>query len=76
MAVSMVVMSGRLEKRPGATPTMFTPSIFAGTTYVYVFRVSPLPPLENIEGVLIWVFLGQAEHRETKMDDIGASRLI
>jgi hypothetical protein len=54
--LTMVVMSERLEKRPGATLATFTPSIFAGTTYVYVFHVSPPPPLENTEGALIWIF--------------------
>jgi hypothetical protein len=52
MAVSMVLMSEKLEKRPGATPAAFPPPIFVGTTSVYVFHVSPPPPLGNTEGSL------------------------
>jgi hypothetical protein len=33
----MVVMSKRLEKRSGATPVVFLPPIFAGTTSISVF---------------------------------------
>jgi hypothetical protein len=76
MMVSMVLMSERLEKHPGATPTVFTPPIFAGTASISVFHVSPPPPLGNTKGVFIKVFLGQAESQETKMDDIGGSRPI
>jgi hypothetical protein len=48
-----VVMSERLEKRPGATPAAFSPPIFAGAASVYVIRVSPLPLLGDTEGVFI-----------------------
>jgi hypothetical protein len=70
----MVVMLERLEKRPRATLVLFSPPIFAGTTSIYVFRVSPPPPLRNAEGFFIYEFLGQPEHQETKMDEIGVSR--
>jgi hypothetical protein len=43
MAVMMVFTSKRVEKHPGATPTAFPPPIFAGTAFVSVFHVSPLP---------------------------------
>jgi hypothetical protein len=51
MAVSMVVMSERFEKRPGATPAAFPPPIFAGTTSISTFLVSPPPHHGNTEGV-------------------------
>jgi hypothetical protein len=75
MAMMMVLMSNRVEKRPGVTPTAFPAPIFAGTTSVSMFHVSPLPRIANTEGVFILVFLGQAKCQETKMDDIGAPRL-
>jgi hypothetical protein len=50
MAVMVVLMSERVEKRPGATPAAFPPPIFTRTTFVSVFRVSLLPPLGNTEG--------------------------
>jgi hypothetical protein len=53
MAMPMVLMSERLEKHPGENPAAFPPPIFAGTTSVYVFHVSPPPPLGNAEGVFI-----------------------
>jgi hypothetical protein len=53
LAVSMVVMSERLEKRPGATPVAFPPAIFAGIASISVFHVSPPPPLKNSEGVFL-----------------------
>jgi hypothetical protein len=72
----MVVMSERLEKRPGATSMAFLPPIFAGTASVSMFRVFPPPPLGNAEeGGLYICVLGQAEDPGTKMDNIGASRL-
>jgi hypothetical protein len=43
MAVMMVLASERVEKRPRETPVAFPPPIFAGTTFVSVFHVSPLP---------------------------------
>jgi hypothetical protein len=73
--VAVLVMLKRLEKRPGPAPTLFTPPIFAGTTFVSWFRVSSLPSRGNAsEGVLIWDFLGQDGQSGTKTDDIGASR--
>jgi hypothetical protein len=76
MAVSMVLMLKKLEKRLGVTLKVFPPPIFAGTTSVSMFCVSPLPPVGNAEGgVFIYAFLGQAAHQETKMDNIGALRL-
>jgi hypothetical protein len=52
MAVSMVLMSERLEKHPRATPVAFSPPIFTRTTFVFVFRVFPPPPLGNAKGGL------------------------
>jgi hypothetical protein len=74
MAVSMVLMLERLEKRSGVTPAAFPPPIFAGTTSVSLFHVSPPPPLRNVKGVFLLVFLGQAERQEMKMDGTGGSR--
>jgi hypothetical protein len=48
----MVLMSERVEKRSRATPAVFPPLIFAGTTSVYVFRVSPPPPDRDRRGGL------------------------
>jgi hypothetical protein len=57
MIVVMVVMSERLEKRPGATPTTFLPPIFTRIASIYVFCVSPPPPRENaLWGLYIVVF--------------------
>jgi hypothetical protein len=53
MEVMMVLMSERVEKLPRVTPAAFPPRIFAGTAFVSVFHVSPLPPLGNTEGVFI-----------------------
>jgi hypothetical protein len=53
MAFIMVLTSKRVEKRPGVTPVAFLPPIFARTTSVYVFRVSPPPPFMIVEGVFI-----------------------
>jgi membrane protein CcdC involved in cytochrome C biogenesis len=53
MAVMMVLISERVEKRPGATPAVFPPPIFAGTSYVSLFHVSLLPHLRIVEGVFI-----------------------
>jgi hypothetical protein len=39
MAVMMVLTSERVEKCPGATPAVFPPPIFTGTTSVSVFLV-------------------------------------
>jgi hypothetical protein len=52
MAVMMVLTSLRVEKHPWATPAAFSPLIFAGTTFVSVFRVSPLPFDRDHRGVL------------------------
>jgi hypothetical protein len=46
MVVMMVLMSERVEKRPGATTAMFSPPIFAGIASISVFHVS-LPPLDR-----------------------------
>jgi hypothetical protein len=43
MAVMMVLMSEKVEKRPGATLAAFPPPIFVGTISISVFRVF-LPP--------------------------------
>jgi hypothetical protein len=53
IAVMMVLTSERVEKRPGVTPTVFPPPIFAGTTSVSMFHVSPPPRFTIIEEVLI-----------------------
>jgi hypothetical protein len=50
MAVMMVLMSERVEKRLGATLAAFPYPIFTGTASIFVFRVHPPPPLENAEG--------------------------
>jgi hypothetical protein len=50
--VTVLVMSERLEKRPGATPVAFPPPIFAGTTFVSWFHVSPPHPQGNASGDL------------------------
>jgi hypothetical protein len=47
MAVMMVLMSERMEKRPGATSAAFPPPFFAGTASIFVFHVSP-PPLDRV----------------------------
>jgi hypothetical protein len=52
IAVSMVLMSERLEKCPGATPAAFSPPIFVGIASVSVFYVFPPPPLVNAKGGL------------------------
>jgi hypothetical protein len=72
MMVMMVLTSERVEKCPGATLAAFSPPIFNGTTSVSVFHVS-LPPLD-VGGIYIKEFLGQAEHLETKIDDVGGLR--
>jgi hypothetical protein len=53
MEVMMVLTSERVEKGPGATPAAFPSPIFAGTTSISMFHVSPPPHLENTEGVSI-----------------------
>jgi hypothetical protein len=75
MAVMMVLMSERVEKHSGATLVEFTPPIFAGTTSIFVFHVSPPPHFVIIEGGLYIGVLGQVEHQETKMDVSGGPRL-
>jgi hypothetical protein len=52
MAVMMELMLKRVEKRPGVTPAVFPPPIFAGIASVSVFRVSPPPPFTIVEGGL------------------------
>jgi hypothetical protein len=57
MAVMMVLMLERMEKRHGATPAAFPPPIFAETISIFVFRDSLPPPLGNTEGgIFIGVF--------------------
>jgi hypothetical protein len=70
----MVVMSERMEKRPGATPAVFPPTIFVGSTSISMFHVSPPPPRGNTSGGLYIVILGQAEDPGTTMDDIRGPR--
>jgi hypothetical protein len=74
MAVSMVLMSERLEKRPGATPATIPPPILLEQPlflcFVFLHRFLSGTPRE----VFIEVFLGQAERQETNMDKIGGSR--
>jgi hypothetical protein len=48
----MVVISERLEKRPGTTQTAFPPPIFTGTASVSMFSISPPPPPGNADGGL------------------------
>jgi hypothetical protein len=50
MAVMMVLTSERVEKRPGATLAALPPPIFAGTTSISMFCVSPPPHFMIIEG--------------------------
>jgi hypothetical protein len=52
MVGMMVLMSERVEKRPGVTSTMFPPPIFAGTASVSVFHISPPPRIVNADGGL------------------------
>jgi hypothetical protein len=55
--VAVLVISVRLEKRPGVTLVAFPPPIFAGTTSVSLFCVSPPPPQGNASrGLYIGVF--------------------
>jgi hypothetical protein len=68
------VMLERLEKRPRATPTAFSPLIFDGSASASWFCVSPLTLRENaLEGIYIGS-LGQAERCGAKMDGIGGPR--
>jgi hypothetical protein len=50
--VAVLVMLERLENMPGMAPTAFPPPIFADTTSVPWFHVSPPPPRENASGSL------------------------
>jgi hypothetical protein len=52
MAVMMMLTSKRVDKHPGATLAAFPRPIFAGTTSVSMFRVSPPPHLSIVEGGL------------------------
>jgi hypothetical protein len=57
MAVMMVLTLEWLEKRPGATPAVFPPPIFAGIAFVSVFHVSlPPPDPDHRGGLYIGVF--------------------
>jgi hypothetical protein len=73
--VAVLVMLERLEKQPGMAPAAFPPPIFVGSAYVSWFRVSPLPPPDNVSGSLyIGVFRSTCQF-EIKTNDIGASRV-
>jgi hypothetical protein len=50
--VAVLVMSERLEKRPGMAPTPFPPPIFAGLASFSWFHVSSPPPYENALGII------------------------
>jgi hypothetical protein len=52
MAPMMVLMSERVEKRPGATLAVFSPPIFTETASISVFHVSPPPPNHDHRGGL------------------------
>jgi hypothetical protein len=66
MAVMMVLMSERVEKRLGAILTTFPPPIFVRTTSVSVFHVF-LPPSIAIVQVGLYIgVLGQVDHLEKK----------
>jgi hypothetical protein len=56
MAVMMVLTSERVKKHPGVTPAMFPSPIFAKTTSISLFHVSPPPRLEIVEGALYRLF--------------------
>jgi hypothetical protein len=49
------VDAGEVGEASGATPAAFPPPIFAGTSSVFVFRVSLPPPLGNAKGGLFIV---------------------
>jgi hypothetical protein len=80
-----VVMSERLEKRPGATPTSFLPPTFAATTSISAFRVSTPPPQGNASGGLyivifrsgraVWDEDGQHQRSEAQKSLGGATCL-
>jgi hypothetical protein len=52
MAVMMVLMLERVDKRMGAIPAAFPPPIFAGTASVFVFHVSLCLLIAIVEGSL------------------------
>jgi hypothetical protein len=53
MAVMMVLTSERVEKRLEVTPTVFPPPMFAGTSSISLFHVSPSLRLGIVEcGIL------------------------
>jgi hypothetical protein len=57
MVLMMVLMSERVEKRPGETPAAFPPLVFTGIASVSVFCVSPPPPFTIVDrGLYIGVF--------------------
>jgi hypothetical protein len=73
MVVMMVLLLKRVEKRPGVTPATFPPPVFAGTTSVFVVRVSPPPRFVIVEGVSIYRhFRGSWASRD---EDRGPRRL-
>jgi hypothetical protein len=57
--VAVLVMSEMFEMRPGTAPIAFPPPIFAGSTSVSWFHVSPPPSRDNALGSLYIGFLGQ-----------------
>jgi hypothetical protein len=57
MAVMMVLMSERVEKRPGATPIAFPLPIFTRIASVSVFHVSSLPRIAIAEGGDVYALL-------------------
>jgi hypothetical protein len=75
MEVMIVLTSGRVEKHPRVTSSAFPPPIFVETILVSLFHVSPLPCLAIVEGGIYIGNLGQAEHLETNIDDVGGSRI-
>jgi hypothetical protein len=57
MMVAMLMMSKRLEKRPGATTIAFPLPIFAGIASISLFHVSTLRPRGNtLGGLYIVIF--------------------
>jgi hypothetical protein len=72
--VAVLVMLERLEKRPGTAPAVFLPPISVGSASVSWFRVSPLPPPENVSGSLYIGVFRSTRQFEIKTNDIGASR--
>jgi hypothetical protein len=67
-------MLERLEKRLGATPTVFPIPIFVGIASISWFHVCLPPSRGNTSGRGLSIgLLGQADQSRTKTDDIGVS---